>query len=321
MIYRPFHLEYAKKIINTYFINEDNILVNHYPSGISTTGIGSDITLINITGGAFNKVKEIRKVRKQLLEQANHDQKITIFIPHTLGILSNYSFFKLAGHYKNVKVNIFYEGIIIFYDYEHGYLKNAGYYISRWALSLLSGISYTINKKLLDLKSQKIDKIYTPFVDIDAPEQKIVEMPFDKIDYEPQQDSCIILGLRLERTYDEDVRKIIVAMYQMVKEENIKNIYFKDHPSEKNELFNVVADEMGLTLILINDTSPIENIIGRYKPKYVMSIWSSGIINLKYILPASTFIYCFITKKMINNAQQKQIVDVFEKQGIIIKYS
>jgi hypothetical protein len=52
-----------------------------------------------------------------------------------------------------------------------------------------------------------------------------------------------------------------------------------------------------------------------------MSIWSSGIINLKYILPESTLIYCFITEKMINNVQQKQIVDVFERQGIIIKYS
>jgi hypothetical protein len=78
---------------------------------------------------------------------------------------------------------------------------------------------------------------------------------------------------------------------------------------------------MDVSLKLIRDTSPIENIVHLYKPKYVISIWSSGIINLKSMLPDSSLIYCFITKKIAEAPGQNQIVDVFEKQGIIIKYS
>jgi len=320
MIYRPFHFEYAKKIIKTYLNADVNILVNHFNKHYSKNEVDNITRIDNLPAGAFKMTRAVKKIKNQLLELAKTNQPVTIFIPHTLAILSNYSIFTLAKKYKNVRINIFYEGIIVFYDYEHDYLKHIGYYISRWLAGFISGISYTMNKRLLDFYDPRIHKIYTPFLNINAPKEKLVKTSLDKINYVPDNDTCVILGLKLENEYDSEVSRIIHAIYNKLDALKVTTVFFKDHPSEKNEMFEAIAKEQGKTLSLIHDTSPIEDIIGNYKPKYIISIWSSGLINLSSMLPQSAEIYCFVTEKITEKPEIKGIITAFAEQNINVIY-
>jgi hypothetical protein len=319
MIYRPFHFEYAKKIIGSHLQTDSNILVNHYNAEYVFDAADTGNRIVNLPVKMYERALAIKEIKKELLSLAKAGKQMNVFIPHTLGILSNYAYFTLAASYGNVRVNVFYEGIIVFYKYDHHYFKNFGYYLSRWMVSFLSGIPYKVDKRLLDFNDSRVHKIYSPFLNLDAPRQKIVKTDLEQVDFVPREDTCVILGLKLENKFQEELKKIITAMYARLTELNVKRIFFKDHPSEKCELFQSLARELGKELFIIEDTSPIENIIVNYSPKYIFSIWSSGIINLSNILPGSTEIHCFVTEKIITG-ELKKIIEAFKQQNIKVTY-
>lgn len=321
MIYRPFHLDYARKIISCHCLNDRNVLVNHFPSREYSSDENGVRNPFYANQGGLSKLLELRKIKKELKRLAQQGEPVSVFIPHTLGILSNYVFYRLASRYKNVKLNIFYEGVIVFYTYQHHYLKNMAYYMSRFALSFAIGFVYRIDKTLLNLQDPRIHKIYTPFMQLEAPREKLVETPLEKIEYAPLLDTAVVLGSVLDEKFNEDMRKIIRCMYVTLEKLDIQKIYFKDHPVYKNGLFQSIAKEMGKELILIHDTSPIEKIIMRYSPKYIISIWSSGIVNLSVMLPASTKMYCFVTERLIKTETAKKLLNAFKRQDIEIIYA
>ncbi len=320
IVYRPFHYEYAKKIIIDNFANDKNIIVNHF--NVSYVAQSSDKidSIMNLSTSTFNRASEIRNIKNQLLFLAKSGENVNVLIPHTLGILSNFVFFSLASKYKNIKVNIFYEGLIVFLNYDHEYLKNIGYYLSRWLISAFSGISYRIDKRLINFYDERIYKVYSPFLNLDAPREKIIETKINDIKYIPLNDTCVILGFKLHDKYKSDAVKIIQNIYSKLDEWGVKKIYFKDHPVDKSELFHSIAKEVGKDIIEIKDITPIESIISNYSPKYVISIWSSGIINLSNMLPPTTKIYCFVTQNLVSSKEFVTVMEVFKAQNIEVVY-
>jgi len=320
LIYRPFHYEYTKTIIENHFAADENILVNHYDSNYSVTPEIGIKEVLNLSRSILDRASEVKSVKKRLLKTARTGEIVNVFVPHTLGILSNYSFYRLAKRYKNVNIHVFYEGVIVFYNYDHNYLTNLKYYASRWLLSFLSGIRYTINKRLLNFYDDRIKSIYTPFINIDAPAQKIIETGLRKIDFIPKKEICVILGLPIGKKHDEELRRIVLGIYKKCDELNISRVFLKDHPSHKSEMFHIVAAELGIKIEIIHDTTPIEGIIQNYLPAYVFSIWSSGLINLSNMLPSSINIYSFVTHKITENPEVKKMINVFEKTSINVVY-
>lgn len=320
LIYRPFHFEYSKEIIATHFVSDTNIIINHFPSSFKREQGEFIKEINNLPPGAFKMSIAVKKVKRQFVALAKTNEPMQIFIPHTLAILSNYSFFTLSKKYSNVRINIFYEGVIVFYKYEHHYWQNIGYYASRWLIAFLTGIRYKPEKHLLNLHSDTIHKIYTPFLNIDAPKEKLVETSLHKKDYVTVKNSCVILGLIIEDRHKAEMIRIIESIYTKIDELNITKIYFKEHPSFKNDMFEIIAKERGKKLSIINNTEPIENIIENYRPEYIMSIWSSGLINLSKMLPVSSRIYCFVTEKITEKDEVKKIINAFREQNIDIFY-
>lgn len=321
LIYRPFHFEYAKRIINAHLATEQNVMVNHYVSAAISDNIQNVQKVINLSKGVFRRAIEIKRIKSELRKLAKQGEPITVFIPHSLGLLSNYAYFTLASRYNNVKVNVFYEGIIVFYTYDHHYFRNFRYYFTRWLVSLFSGIPYKIDKRLLNFNDKRIHKIYTPFLNIEAPREKIIRTSLQKVEFVPEEGVAIVLGLSLDSSYKDDLERIIRRIYTELESAGVTTIFYKDHPAEKCEMFYTIAKDMGKHLVLIDDKSPIENIIGNYKPKFIVSIWSSGIINLSDILPSSTRIICFVTEKITASQETKKIIQAFKSQGIDVIYA
>ena len=318
-IYRPFQLHYAKKIISLHHKNENNFLVNHFTSGSSAITTDNNTTIIHLSRSIINRILHFRKIKKAILAKAKNGEAISIFIPHTLGILSNYAYYVLAKKYKNVKLNLFYEGVIFFYKYNHNIKNNLSYYLSRSIAGLFSGMPYNINGDLLDLQNSKIYKIYSPFLNIAAPAEKIIETELDNLIFVPKVDFCVILGHGINAPIDLQ-KKLISALYCKISELQIKNIYLKDHPYEKCDIFHTLAKENNIKINIIDSILPIENIIIQYAPKYVFSLWSSSIVNLKKTLPSDVEVFSIVNEEIIKSHKIEELIQVFHQQEIKVIY-
>src|SRR5690606_25602591 len=126
---------------------------------------------------------QVRRLRTELDEKAGRGDAIDCFIPHTLALLPNYCYHRLARQYKNVNINVFYEGVILFYPYKHRYLSNWTYFLSRMAAGFLSGFIYIPQRQLIDLNDSRISKVFTPFTKLNVPSEKIVALGLDKKTY------------------------------------------------------------------------------------------------------------------------------------------
>ncbi len=315
LLYRPFHFSYCTLIIEKFFKNETNVLISHF-AGTQIQAGANGIIPVAIGKGSLKDIAEMRRWVRTMIKTAKSGETVNVFIPHSLGILSNFAYNQLARKYKNVHIHIFYEGIIVFYNYEHPFWKNFGYYVSRSLMGALCGIRYHVESRLLDLYDPRIENIYSPFLNLKAPAEKLIKVELKKVEYLPLFDTCVILGLDLGPDLKEDMKRIITEMYNKAMSLGIKKVYFKQHPSEKNLLFDSIAEKMGITLHPINNSRPIEEIVGEYKPGFVFSIWSSAMANLTSVVPETVRIISFVTSNLSQNTEHKKILDRFEEMEI-----
>jgi hypothetical protein len=316
MVYRPFHFDYSVEIIRTHFVSAFNVLVDHYQHPYASADMPSSVTVLSVKQSGIKRIRALRSAARALRNAAKSGETVNVFIPHTLGVLSNYSYHTLSVRYPNVKVNVYYEGVIAFYGYRHSYFTNFRYYLSRWVASAFSGLRYTFENRLLDFHDARIHGIYTPFPAIDAPDGKVIYTPLRKVIYEPREDTCVILGLKLSQGQEEDMYRIINAIYDKVGLLGITNIYYKDHPAEESPDFLRIAGERHINLKVINDKSPVENLVIGLHPRYVFSIWSSGLVNLRHILPDDTEVFSFLTSRIAGQGDIGKLVQAFRENGV-----
>lgn len=319
-IYNPFHLYYSKIIIEQHFKNEKNILINHSDLNSTKRIINKNTISIDLRRNLIKRIYDFRKIKKDIVKGAINGKNINIFIPHTLGVLSNYSYYVLSKKYNNINLNIFYEGLIFFYSYYHGFKRYYKQNIIYFCVGLLSGTYYTIKAKLLDLNCSRINKIYSPFMNIKAQKEKIIITNLEKISYVPNYDRCIIIGSPLN-DYSEIPSRLITSIYQQISCYNINEIYFKDHPRYKcKSQFLSIANELNLSIKTINTILPIETIINVYKPKYVFSFLSSSLINLRNMLAQDINIICVIPKRNGDKIPYKEFSKIFSNLDISVIY-
>jgi hypothetical protein len=318
LVYRPFHLTYSKRIIIQYFKGNRNIIINHFNSNKNSYEIvENNISIVNISNNFFHRIDFFIKIKKEIQKNIKRKETINFFIPHTFGILANYAYFKLSRNYKNVNINIYYEGIILFYNYHHKLRLNFLSFIGRFITGLITGMFYTIKTNLLDLNSPVIKYIYTPYEKINAPKEKIIITNLEKINYIPNSDICLILASPLKTNETND--KLLMSLYLKIQNLQIKNVFFKDHPSEKSSFYyEQIASKMNIDINIIDDKSPIEDIIKYFAPKYIFSFFSSSILNLHVMVPSETEIICFTLKE--DEMKHKNLIDIFSQFEIKIEY-
>lgn len=301
-------------------MQDDNRIINHFSEPAELASDSNFSQILNIPSSFLSRRAVFRSTVQEWHNELSSGKLVQIFIPHTLGMLSNYAFFRLQKQYPSLRINVFYEGVIMFYSYEHAYWKNIKYYTSRYISGILFGIPYTIEKQLLNLQDDRIFKIYSPFMNIPAKASKIEKVDLRKVAFTPDKAVCVILGLDLGPGLDLEARKIVEAIFDRIQSEAIQRIYMKDHPSEKSRFFHEVAAERGLKMQLILDKSPIEAIIDNYQPGWVISIWSSAMINLTNVAPTELRLLSFVSKPAIDSIGAQELIQVFEKLGIEVNF-
>ncbi len=320
LTYRPFHVTYVTEITTTKLFDDDNRIINHFSEPVELSSLSCFSRVLNVPVSFFARRAAFRTIIQEWQQELSTGKAIQIFIPHTLGMLSNFAFFRLAKAYPNLRINIYYEGVILFYSYHHDYLRNLKYYTTRYISGLISGIPYTIQKQLLNLYDERVTKVYSPFIEIPVQPEKIVKVDLKKVQFEPQATTCILLGLDLGKGFDADSRKIVNAIFDRLQAEDIQLVYMKDHPSEKSKYFYEVAEERGIAMKPIKDKAPIETIIGNYQPGWVFSIWSSAMINLTSVAPKELNLVVYVTKHAVTTIGTTSLMQIFEKVGVEVNY-
>ncbi|MFN8209391.1 MAG: polysialyltransferase family glycosyltransferase [Bacteroidales bacterium] len=318
LVYRPFHLDYVRMIIQTHHHSDENIIIDHFGKGDINEPNVYDSEIHVFPRETLKKVFFLKKMKAVIENSIAENDHVTFFIPHSLGILSNYVLFTLKRKYPHVKISLYYEGVIFFKKYKHSFFENMFFYLSRWMVGFINGIPYLIKEEILDLNAPEIDKLYSPFK-FNVPIDKLVITELEKLVYDPCPDSCLILGHAIQYN-TEIVNGIVSAMFKKINDLNIGTIFYKDHPVDDCTVFHKTASEYGKTMVIIEKRVSAESIILQCKPKYIISGWSSGLLNLSSSIPPEVKIFSFVNNLIIRKEALEDMIKIFTEQKIEVSY-
>lgn len=304
----PFQLMYAHRIVQYLMLNKQShlkVIIIHANilSKLDLDGVKYYNYLIS--GSLFLRAKHFLKVFnfiKKTIKKSSSNS--TFYISHIGGFYSNYIFYNKP---KNVKLNLFYEGILSFYDYRESFNRT---HFKRLMLSFLMGFKYIYTKKIFPYDSPKIFEIYTPFQQLSkGPKKKIKEVAFSKRNYfSERSNGVLILGgpvSYLEQFYKTCIKNIINTHPKYT-------IYYKGHSSFEREnkkykkLFEKVMKAKNLDYCELSIDQPIELLFFDLKIREIHSYPSSSIVNLKAMDSSKRF-YCYV-----NSSVNKKIISIFK---------
>ena len=316
----PFQLTYADLIIES--ISQNN-LSNHkfflYHSGLKILNTNNQVKYLNYKSKKkleiISLISAFQNFKGEL--KSNRNNQSYVYFSHIGGLFSNYIFYsKKPG--DNIDLCLFYEGVLSFYDFRERFNLS---HLKRIILATILGFFYRYNPVICPYDSNKITKIFTPFPHYTKGDsKKIVKIDFKK-EYSfktTKQKSILILGgpvTYLKEFYDE-----IISYITLNKKNQTHKLFYKGHSSflRENKKFKNLFDEMltkeNISFDSLDITLPIENILKTIKVDEIHSYYSSSLINIKAI-HQHTKLYCYIK----DSNQPKEIVQIFDKNGIVIK--
>tara|TARA_R110002051_G_scaffold315015_1_gene392867 strand:+ start:2724 stop:3737 length:1014 start_codon:yes stop_codon:yes gene_type:complete len=329
----PFQLYYSKRLVD--FFNEQSsktidFVIIHSGLFITRKEWISNVTFkeFNSRSTIFKNFTQLKSVKKYIdlrLEESNN-QKLDLYVPHIGGILANYLYFnKHIKEKNNVSLNLYYEGILYFYDFKE---MLQVFHLKRFLFSLCLGFCYRYQKTILPYSSRKIKYIYTPIKQFTkGPKEKITEIPLtlckkNLTTFQNSKNVFLILGGPVEYI-EEFYRKSLEDILQ----ENIlqPKIYYKGHSSFQTHnvnfkgVFDSVADELRVEYIEITEQLPIEKLIDDISPSIIYSYYSSALINIQLMSNEKRKIKCYLGNYDNNFNQIKHIFEFNDIEIIDIK--
>jgi hypothetical protein len=283
----PFQSFVCSQLCRTMFNeNYSNIFISSVPNYNKYPG-----KVITIHNDLWSKISGLRKAKRILKANAEqHKENLEIFIPHVDGILANYVFSSHFFFRRKVKLNLFYEGVVML---DSGRLeRNYPRYITRKRiLALCIFHIFKVYQDILPLESEKISRVFTPHIEkTPGPKSKMVLIEFPKSTYSIVKNRCVVIGLDawhdIERLYEN-------LLNYIDRNKSINEVWFKPHYSDRLKVFQKMAEQRGFKYQLLQSSYCIEEIIAEYKPQLVVSPYlSSALINLKFMYGEGIDIIC-----------------------------
>lgn len=238
----------------------------------------------------YRAKKHIDRLAKQ------YKSKLTVFIPHTGALLTNYVFHASKFKRWNVAVNLFYEGILYFYAYKEPYSRS--HQKRKWMGKLL-GISYQYNAEILPVNASRIHKILTPFPDLTiGPSEKKVGVNLQLIasSIKSNASSCLILGgpiPNLSEVYDKILEEVVAKKFEKV--------YYKGHHAFNTthpfleHIFSDKAMEKGISYESLENDGVVEEDVQRIFPQVIYACFSSALVNMKVMYGEGIEMHAYTT--------------------------
>ncbi len=297
-----------------------NIINSHF------SGLEYENTLISSVSAEKNKnlhkfilIRKSSKIKsfwdtakaKRYIDKTVKRGKCCFFISHTSGLLDNYVFFQLLEKFPTHSLNFFYDGVLYFYDYKEPKKK---VHELRSKVGGLLGINYKFEPQIFPNQSSRIDSIYTVLPSFTlGPKEKMREVVIVSEDYVSKENTVLILGGKPSLLTNEEVKRIYAQMSSLITEIEGVTVYYKGHHADtSNNFFDVIGDSFDF--IDITQKSPVEEVIGRYRPEKVFSYPSSALVNLKAMYGEQIEISSFYVQK--KKAQIDYMIPIFSELDI-----
>jgi hypothetical protein len=305
----PFQSFISSQLCKNFFQQHTNIFISSVPQYTHYPGK----TLI-IHNGLINKLKGLWSAKLFLNKMARvHGENLQIFLPHVDGILGNYLFNSENIASRGVKLNFFYEGVVMLDSSRDQRIFPRNIFKKR-LLSIFLFVIFKKFKDILPVTSPRVHKIYTPHIQkTPGPKNKMELIKFPKSSYEVVPGRCIIIGL--DAWYD--IERLYLNLFPYIEANTaIKEVLFKPHYSDRLKVFQKLAEEKKFDYKIIQSNFCIEEIIAEYKPQFVVSPYlSSALINLKFMYDAMIEIIC-VSNESALVLSGKENLEFAEASGI-----
>ena len=329
----PFQLYYTNRLVHCF--NEEsnkaiNFIIIHSGLCITNEEWIPNVSFIKFNGST-SKLKNIAQIlniknsiHKLILE--NDKQELDFYVPHIGGLLANYIYFnKKIEEKKNIHFNLYYEGVLYFYDFQE---RLQIFHLTRFILSLCLGHRYRYCKTIFPYNSEKLKHIYTPLKKFTkGSKDKIKEISFPSIekditDIHNNKSVFLVLGGPVDY-----IKEFYKKSLEEIVQKNISQpkIYYKGHASfqthNKNykEIFSSIAEEFGVEYIEITEQLPIEKLFVDINPDVIYSYYSSALLNIKIISGNKCSIKCYISERHKLADELEKVFQHFQIEINLIK--
>lgn len=286
----PFQLFVLNKIISQHLHNEVNLIISTIPDSNS---YGKVIEIHNSISGLIS-------LRKLLLLIKKNIKKCVFYIPH-LGSLLGSIFYDLSVKFDR-PINIFYEGVALYYD---PIIKQSLFVkIKRSFQGLLAGVPYHYHEHLYPTDFVKKVKVcYAPNRILLEKYKKVCLFYFKQEDTICKPAILLLLSNNLSNIIETN---LLETIRNVVRNENIERLYIKPHYELKKSVTNHIISlliNLGIKDIKILDKRlPVESLYTKISFSIVVSqVFSSALINMKLIFVKQPRIY--IIEKDIETAE------------------
>ncbi len=265
----------------------------------------------SIIKGIWQTWKAKRNISNILKENSSN-----LFIPHTSAILDNFFFYSFPVAKYKVNINFYYEGILYFYPYREPFKLKS--HLFRKLLGFLYGFNYRIEPEILPVNNLKVHCIYTILKRHTlGPKSKLREISLLNQTFEANVDHVLIMGGKPSLLSGSEVIMLYKRMISFILDsKREQKVFFKGHHADTSNYFELANNE--IETINITQSGPIEEVIGQYAPKLVLSYPSSGLVNLKAIYGNKIDLRCFYIEE--KKGHLKKLWPIFEELDIQITF-
>lgn len=293
----PFQLFVVRKIISQYFSNDNNIIISTIKGGNDKED--TDVYQISKRLTGFAKAWRM----KWLIH--THMNDVSFFVPH-LGTLFASYFYELAKKY-NRPINVFYEGIALYYD---PVVPNIAAKKKRLLFGLLYGLIYKHHEQLFPCDFvERVSGCYAPS---NTNLEKYSNVRLINLSNEGSQsgkDNILLLtsNVASEKTIDG-----VLSLLDNFERIDSYTLYLKPHYELDSDFIGqyiqkVRARKIG-KVVLLSGKTPVEELYKDIPFKVILSqAFSSALVNAKFMLEKDVKFYIY-DKQSVN----KELAEMFD---------
>lgn len=309
------NIEGKKILINSGDYPYDENLWDKVFKGKNVKGNPSSMNFSEHAKYQLKKIKAyrdiIRKVKRELPKT-----NFNLYYCNLEDVINNIFFFSFRKNLIQERVLVE-DGILNYYDYKISKDRRITFLIKKILCNLL-GLRYKIVKgQLSGIDRDIVKKQYVKHPLKAIFPEKAYKLGYKAIDYIPLTNTVLFVGQDvLENVLGvEEYVSCLNTIIGHIKEiDETETIFYKPHRNGNSRLAREkLAETFGKKYRLVEDRSPVEEILESLRPKYIFSFYSTALVNIKMALKEEYNVQVY---SLPLNTLDTRVVSLFKDVGI-----
>ncbi|WP_306770381.1 polysialyltransferase family glycosyltransferase [Muricauda sp. TY007] len=327
----PSHNKNFEQIIAAKGLSGIKILVNagHYPFDEKFWSIvvaGDPMPMRNPSNrGIIKNVKfqvlKIKSYRSTLdtLKRRVPNSQWELYYCNLEDVLNNYLFFRFRKK-TLIKRTLVEDGILNYYDYRITRERRRTFQLKKW-VAYFFGMPYNIlNGQLSGIDLPEVPDQYVKFPEFALYPEKAIPLGYNEIKYVADKTKVLFIGQDvLENVLGHaEYRNLVSSMIQQIQKltSTENTIYYKPHRNGNYHVaFGLLKENFGNRVELIQDKSPVEDIVDEIRACKIFSFFSTALVNIQMGLDKEQNVLVY---SMPFGQVDKKVLKLFEHVGIKI---